>query len=69
MKSLLNTIQQRRSIFPSDYTGGTIEKVHMDQIMEASRWAPNHKKTQPWRYKVVQADGLEKLGSFLLRFL
>lgn len=65
MKALLNTIQQRRSIFPSDYTGGKIDKAHMDQIIESSRWAPNHKKTQPWQYKVVQADGLNKLGNFM----
>jgi nitroreductase len=65
MKALLNTIQQRRSVFPSDYTGGTIEKAHMDQILESSRWAPNHKNTQPWKYKVLQASGLEKLGSFM----
>jgi len=65
MEELLKSIQQRRSMFPSEYTGGGIDKVHMDQILEAARWAPTHKKTQPWKYKVVQGDGLTRLGDFM----
>ncbi len=65
MKSLLEKIQQRRSIFPSDYTGGDIASQDLEKILEAGRWAPTHKKTQPWKYKVVQADGLQKLGDFM----
>lgn len=65
MDTLLEIIQNRRSIFPKDYTGGSIEKEHMYQILEAARWAPTHKKTEPWRYKVFQGDGLKKLGDFM----
>ena len=65
MNTLLEKMQKRRSLFPSDYTGGTIESEHMSQILEASRWAPTHKKTQPWRYKVIQGEGLNRLGDFM----
>ncbi|WP_194852349.1 nitroreductase family protein [Nonlabens antarcticus] len=65
MHTLLQKIQQRRSIFPKDYTGGEIKTADMDQILEAGRWAPTHKKTQPWKYKVVQGDGLQRLGDFM----
>ena len=65
MKTLLETIQQRRSRFPADYTQGEIHADHLNQILEAARWAPTHKKTQPWKYKVVRGAGLEKLGDFM----
>ena len=65
MKTLLETIQQRRSRFPADYTIGEIDTNHLNQILEAARWAPTHKKTQPWKYKVVRGAGLEKLGDFM----
>ncbi len=66
MKTLLSTIQSRRSLFPADFKGGTIEQKDLDQILEAARWAPIHKKTQPWKYAVVQGDGLKKLGDFMI---
>jgi len=33
--------------------------------LEAANWAPNHKKTEPWRFKVLQGESKEKLGLFL----
>ncbi|BAO56012.1 nitroreductase family protein [Nonlabens marinus] len=65
MQTLLQKIQQRRSIFPKDYTGDAVSSEHMDQILEAARWAPTHKKTQPWKYKVFQGNGLKQLGDFM----
>lgn len=65
MKTLLEQIQQRRSLFPADYSGGEIPQEHWEQILEAARWAPNHKKTEPWSYKVVRGKGLQKLGDFM----
>lgn len=65
MKTLLENIQQRRSQFPAEYTGGTIKEEDLNQILEAARWAPNHKKTEPWKYKVIRGDGLAKLGDFI----
>lgn len=66
MKTLLENIQQRRSMFPAEYTGGRIPENELLQILEAARWAPNHKKTEPWKYKVIQGDGLKNLGDFMV---
>ena len=60
-----HTIKQRRSVFPGKYTQGSILEEHMEQILDAARWAPTHKKTEPWRYKVVSGEGLKRLGSFM----
>jgi nitroreductase len=65
MKSLLDSIQQRRSIFPASYSGENIPEKDLQQILEAGRWAPTHKKTEPWRYKVVQGQALCDLGAFM----
>lgn len=64
-KSLAHTIQTRRSMFPAQYTGKSIPKADLLRILEAARWAPNHAKTQPWRYKVLQGEALGQLGDFL----
>lgn len=63
--TLQHIIKTRRSVFPAQYTGKAIPKEDLMRILEAARWAPNHAKTQPWRYKVLQGNALGALGDFL----
>ncbi|AZQ44119.1 nitroreductase family protein [Nonlabens ponticola] len=65
MKTLLDSIKQRRSIFPASYTGEPIAIRDLNQILEAGRWAPNHKKTEPWRYVVITGDARVRLSEFM----
>lgn len=37
----------------------------IEQIIEAGTYAPNHHKTEPWRFYVLQGDGRMKLGRVL----
>lgn len=30
-----------------------LSRVELDELFEAARWAPNHKLTQPWRFRVL----------------
>ncbi|GER60413.1 nitroreductase family protein [Patiriisocius marinus] len=64
-KSILKTIEERRSVFPAQYNKEPITKGEILQILEAANWAPTHKKTEPWRFKVLQGPSQEKLGLFL----
>jgi nitroreductase len=64
-KTLEYLIQTRRSIFPSQYTGGAIPTTDLLKILESARWAPNHRKTEPWRYKVLQGNAIKDLGVFM----
>jgi nitroreductase len=32
-------------------------------LMEAARWAPNHKLTQPWRFVVFMDKGIDSLAT------
>ncbi len=46
-------IKQRRSVYPPQYIDKPIDKSDILELLEAANYAPTHKKTQPWRFKVV----------------
>lgn len=58
-EQVLQLIKSRRSVFPKDYNGAgppvTLDGVRM--CLDAARWAPTHKRTEPWRYVVISGDG------------
>ncbi len=62
---ILELIRKRRSIFPVQYNAEPISREALERILEAANWAPNHKKTEPWRFKVLQGNSKEALGTFL----
>jgi len=33
----------------------------LDELLELARWAPNHDLTNPWRFRVVGPESLQKL--------
>ncbi|HRI33999.1 MAG TPA: nitroreductase family protein, partial [Saprospiraceae bacterium] len=49
-------IRNRRSISPQFYKVGKIPDELLMSILESARWAPTHKKTQPWRFVVIRND-------------
>ncbi len=62
---IFELIQKRRSIFPVQYSDKPIAKETIAKILEAANWAPTHKKTEPWRFKVLQGEKKKQLGAFL----
>lgn len=62
---IFDLIKKRRSVFPAQYIDKPIAKSDIERILEAANWAPNHRKTEPWRFKVIQGESKEKLGLFL----
>lgn len=58
-------IRKRRSIFPRQYVDKAIPKEIIQQILENANWAPSHKLTQPWRFKVLTGNALKRLSQFL----
>lgn len=64
--ALLNDlIQKRRSIYPESYIEQPIDKEVIEQILANANWAPNHKHTAPWRFKVFYGDSLQSLSDYL----
>ena len=49
---VLDNIKTRRTISPKDHNGKQVSKKEIVMILEAANWAPNHKKTEPWRYTI-----------------
>jgi len=58
-------VKRRRAVFPVQYNQHPISKEQILQVLEAANWAPTHKRTEPWRFKVLQGESLLKLGEFL----
>lgn len=61
-----NTIATRRAVFPVQYNSDSIAKEELEHILEAANWAPTHRRTEPWRFKVFYSESSRKeLSQFL----
>jgi len=47
------------------YNEEPITDKEIMHILENANWAPTHRKTEPWRFKVLRGDALKRLGEFL----
>ncbi len=43
------------------YTSEPLDRATLDELFELARWAPNHNLTNPWRFRVVGPQALNKL--------
>jgi nitroreductase len=43
------------------YTKAPVDRETLDELFELTRWAPNHNLTNPWRFRVVGPEALERL--------
>lgn len=59
---LKEIIEQRRSIFPKDYTDTEIPQEILEEILNAATFAPNHKRTKPWRFKIFKGEEKAQLA-------
>ena len=64
VEDLNNLIRHRRSVFPKDYTGEKVDDGLILQMLENANWAPTHKLTEPWRFKVFCGKGLNKYAAY-----
>jgi nitroreductase len=55
----LTAIRTRRTV--KDYRSEPVPRDVLDQILEAGAWAPVHRMTQPWRFRVLGPNALEAL--------
>ncbi|MFT4537030.1 MAG: nitroreductase [Saprospiraceae bacterium] len=62
---LTKLIKSRRSIFPAMYNDKPIDRENILKILENGNWAPNHKRTEPWRFKIYQGESLKSLSIYL----
>ena len=43
------------------YTREPLDPTTLNELFELARWAPNHNLTNPWRFRVVGPETLERL--------
>jgi len=64
-EQLSEIIKERRSVFPQVYNDKPLSRTIIERVLENANWAPTHRKTEPWRWKVFTGDGLQKLSDYL----
>lgn len=66
MFSIQEIIKQRRAVYPKSYLEKQIPKKLIEQILELANWAPTHKRTEPWRFKVFHsAESRSQLSEYV----
>ncbi|HMP14681.1 MAG TPA: nitroreductase [Saprospiraceae bacterium] len=58
-------MRKRRAIFPKMYNDRSISKEIIEVVLENANWAPTHRLTEPWRFKVFVEDARARLGQYL----
>lgn len=43
------------------YAPEPLDRTTLDELFDLARWAPNHKLTNPWRFRVLGPQALERL--------
>ena len=60
---LYKNIQTRRSVFPKSYIpNGDLSRKTIELLLTSAFAAPNHKRTEPWRFKVFVGESKTNLG-------
>jgi nitroreductase len=55
-------IKNRRATPPRFLAKKELDKEIVLQLLENANWAPNHKKTEPWRFKIYTGEAKQKLA-------
>lgn len=65
LSEITEVIQNRRTIFPEQYSERKVHREIVEKILNNAIWAPSHGMTQPWRFRVYMNDQLKDLSEFL----
>ncbi|MBV8102833.1 MAG: nitroreductase family protein [Verrucomicrobia bacterium] len=61
--TIVTTIQRRRTI--KEFRSDPIPEETLWRILDAARWAPNHRLTEPWRVAIIGKQSREALADAL----
>lgn len=56
---LETAIRTRRTV--KAFKREPVDRETLEQLFELARWAPNHHLTNPWRFRVIGPESLERL--------
>eukprot|EP00878_Enallax_costatus_P002867 GHUV01003060.1.p1 GENE.GHUV01003060.1~~GHUV01003060.1.p1 ORF type:complete len:207 (+),score=54.02 GHUV01003060.1:252-872(+) len=68
-KQVLDLIRSRRSVQPKDFTGSNtgITQQKLETMLDAARWAPTHKQTEPWHFVVLSGSGKAEFEALTIK--
>lgn len=64
-EQLSDIIRNRRAVSPTMYLNKPISDETIMKIIENANWAPTHKMTEPWRFKIFKGERLKDLSEYL----
>lgn len=64
-KEVNTLIRTRRSVFVPQFVDREVPESILHEILENANWAPTHRLTEPWRFKVIRGEARKRLGVFL----
>lgn len=59
MDALADLIRSRRT--HKSFGPEPVPPETLDELLELARWAPNHHRTNPWRFRVIGPETLDRL--------
>lgn len=66
MNSISTLIRARRAYFHKMYSDLPIAQEIILEILENANWAPTHKRTEPWRFKIFHStESRQRLVDFI----
>lgn len=57
-------IEDRRTIHPEFFSSRKVSPEIVKELLDAAKWAPTHRYTQPWFFKVFMGEGIRSLAEF-----
>lgn len=64
MMDVDTAIKERRTI--GVFSDRPVPHTVLEELIDAARWAPNHKHTEPWRFHVISGGAREELCDAIL---
>jgi nitroreductase len=62
---ITDIIRTRRSVYPEQFSEEIIKEKELMLLLENANYAPTHKLTQPWRFRIISGGKKEELGLIL----
>ena len=67
--NLNEIIKKRRAVPPRFLSTQNVSREIIGQLLENANWAPTHKSTEPWRFKVFTGGARIKMADEIFLFL
>ena len=68
-QTISDLIKNRRATPPRFLAKAEVPKATIERLLENANWAPNHKKTEPWRFHVYSGTAKQQLAGQIYSLL